>query len=71
MKTGNYHRFPERAKELVRKKVWKLSCQSAGLSINFRTNAQDISVRCKVIQPLSMPHMSSTGVSGDRCARRT
>lgn len=48
----------------MRQKVWELSCQSAGLSIRFKTNAQDISVRYEVTQPLNMPHMPSTGVSG-------
>ena len=61
---GNYHRFPNRVKDLVREKVWELSCQSAGLSFRFKTNAQDISIRYKVTQPLSMLHMPSTGVSG-------
>ena len=61
---GNYHRFPDRAKGLVREKVWELSRQSEGLSIRFKTNAQDISIRYEVTQPLNMPHMPSTGVSG-------
>ena len=61
---GNYHRFPNRVKDLVREKEWELSCQSVGLSIHFKTNAQDISVRYEVTQPLNMPHMPSTGVSG-------
>ena len=61
---GNYHRFPDRAKGLVREKVWELACQSAGLAIRFKTNAQEVSVRYVVSQPQSMPHMPATGVSG-------
>lgn len=61
---GNYHRFPNRAKGKVRDKVWQLSCQSAGLSIRFKTDAHDISIKYKVTQSLNMPHMPSTGVSG-------
>lgn len=61
---GNYFRLPLRAKEKVRKEVWNLACQSAGLSLSFRTNASDIRVRYKVTGGHSMPHMPSTGVSG-------
>ena len=61
---GNYHRFPNRAQDKVRAKVWELACQSAGLSIRFKTNAKDIRIRYQVTQPLNMPHMPSTGVSG-------
>lgn len=61
---GNYHRFPNRAQDRVRAKVWELACQSAGLSIRFKTDAKDISIRYQVTQPLNMPHMPSTGVSG-------
>ena len=61
---GNYHRFPDRAKGSVREKVWELACQSAGLAIRFKTNAEEVSVRYVVSQPQSMPHMPATGVSG-------
>lgn len=60
----NYNRLPERAKESVRKQVWNLSKQSAGLSISFISNASNISVRYKVKGGYAMPHMPSTGVSG-------
>ncbi|RLD83544.1 MAG: hypothetical protein DRJ10_03280 [Bacteroidetes bacterium] len=59
-----YDRLPGYAKEKVRKPVWRLSKQSAGLSIRFRTNSNSIMVRYKVEDALSMPHMPSTGVSG-------
>jgi hypothetical protein len=58
------HRFPPRAEPLVRKPVWNLSRNSAGLSIRFISNAPQIVVRYKVSGNLSMPHMPSTGVSG-------
>lgn len=60
----NYHRLPATAKEAVRKPVWNLSKQSAGLSISFTSNSPNISVRYKVKGSHSMPHMPSTGVSG-------
>jgi len=57
-------RFPPRAEPLVRKAVWNLSRQSAGLSIRFVSNAPQITVRYKVTGSVAMPHMPSTGVSG-------
>lgn len=67
---GNYHRLPNRAEGKVRDKVWQLACQSAGLSIRFKTDAPEISVKYTVTQPLNMPHMPSTGVSGVDLYRR-
>ena len=61
---SNYHRFPDRAENIVRKAVWDLSKQSAGLSLVFHTNAPSIKVRYKVTGGLNMFHMPTTGVSG-------
>lgn len=60
----NYHRLPDRAETTVRKAVWNLSRQSAGLSIRFHTNAPSIRVRYQVKGGLNMFHMPTTGVSG-------
>lgn len=57
-------RLPPRAEPLVRKPVWHLSKNSAGLSIRFVSNAPQIVVRYKVSGNVSMPHMPATGVSG-------
>lgn len=57
-------RFPPRAEASVRKAVWNLSRNSAGLSIRFVSNAPQIIIRYKVTGSVSMPHMPSTGVSG-------
>lgn len=57
-------RFPPRAESLVRKAVWNLSRNSAGLSIRFLSNASQIVVRYKVTGQIAMPHMPATGVSG-------
>jgi len=59
-----YDRFPARAEKMVRKAVWDLSRDAAGLVIRFLTNAPEIKVRYGVSGGLSMPHMPSTGVSG-------
>jgi lysophospholipase L1-like esterase len=61
---NTYDRFPARAKQTVNPEVWKLSKQSAGLQIRFKTNAKQITIRYQVTEPLAMPHMPATGVSG-------
>lgn len=61
---GTYYRFPDKAEKTVRPPVWRLSRQSAGMSIVFRSNAPEIKIRYTVRGGLNMPHMPSTGVSG-------
>ena len=60
----NYHRMTPRAEDKVRSAVWRLSKQSAGLSVCFHTNAPSVKVRYKVTGGLNMFHMPTTGVSG-------
>ena len=60
----SYHRLPPRAEGKVRDAVWRLSKQSAGLSVCFHTNAPSVKVRYGVKGGLNMFHMPSTGVSG-------
>lgn len=57
-------RLPPRAEPLVRKPVWNLSKNSAGLFIRFVSNAPIITVRYKVSGNIAMHHMPATGVSG-------
>ena len=59
-----YVRLPQRAEGKVRKPVWDLSRNSAGLAIHFFSNAPELKVRYQVSGPLNMPHMPTTGVSG-------
>lgn len=59
-----YDRLPTRAEQSVRKEVWNLSKNSAGLKLRFRTNAEEIIVKYLVTGPLQMAHMPTTGVSG-------
>ena len=61
---GTFSRLPEKAKHIVRKPVWDLAQQSAGLSVRFLTNSGQIVVRYKVSGNLNMYHMPSSGVSG-------
>lgn len=60
-----YDRLPSKAQAKVREPVWELSHHSAGICVRFMTNATAISARWKLrFQPLGMPHMPATGVSG-------
>jgi lysophospholipase L1-like esterase len=59
-----YDRLPARAEKTVRNEVWELSQNSAGLSLRFRSNANEIIVKYVVGEELQFPHMPATGVSG-------
>ncbi|MEO5600188.1 MAG: SGNH/GDSL hydrolase family protein [Cyclobacteriaceae bacterium] len=60
----NYNRLPIRYKEKVRKEVWDLGQNSAGISIRFRSNARTLIIRWSVMNDAVLPHMPSTGVKG-------
>jgi lysophospholipase L1-like esterase len=60
-----FDRFPARAEATVRKPVWDLSRDSAGLVVRFVTNAPTIHARWTLRKDkLALPHMPATGVSG-------
>lgn len=60
-----YDRFPAKAEKSVRKEVWQLSRNAAGLKLRFKTNARSITVRYKVEnRSYAMNHFPATGVSG-------
>lgn len=61
---NSYTRLPDRAQANVRKPLWDLSRNSAGLAIYFYSDAPEIQVRYTVKGALAMPHMPATGVSG-------
>ena len=60
----NYARFPQKYKYTLRKDVWDLGQNSAGISIRFRTNSPEITVRWTVSGNNSNDHFASTGVKG-------
>lgn len=57
-------RLPIRLKEQVRPPVWSLGENSAGIYIDFQSDADTLIVRYQVAGGLNMPHMPTTGVSG-------
>ena len=60
----NFARFPKRYENTLRKEVWGLGQNSAGISIRFRTNSPDIIVRWTVQSDNVMDHMAFTGIKG-------
>ena len=64
-KKAPFDRLPAKAEKIVRKPVWELSRQSAGLCVRFRSDATTIQARWTLTSKnLAMPHMPATGVSG-------
>jgi lysophospholipase L1-like esterase len=61
---NRYDRLPASAESQVRKEVWKLSNNSAGLYISFTTDAKDIKVKYGLKERLALNQMPATGVSG-------
>jgi lysophospholipase L1-like esterase len=60
-----YDRLPAKAEAIVRAPVWKLSLNSAGMSVRFVTDAETIYARWKLRSPsLALAHMAASGVSG-------
>jgi hypothetical protein len=60
-----FDRLPGRAKGVVTDSVWGLSRHSAGMMVQFKTDAAEIHVDYQVTNAnLAMPHMPATGVSG-------
>ncbi len=60
-----YDRLPAKAEKAVRKEVWSLSKNAAGLKIVFNSNAPDITVRYVLVKKnYAMNHFPATGVSG-------
>lgn len=61
---GEIGRFPDALHKQVREKLWKLSENTAGLYLKFKTDAPYIKVTYTPGGVLSFPHMPATGVSG-------
>lgn len=61
----SYNRFPLRVKQIVRKPVWDLSEDCAGLYIKFYTNAPEITIRYQLKgNGLSLPNVETIACSG-------
>jgi hypothetical protein len=60
----NYVRFPEEYRNKLREDVWSLGQDATGISVRFRTNASEITVKWTVIGDNIMDHMAFTGIKG-------
>ena len=60
-----YDRLPAKAKGMVRKDVWDLGHDTAGMLVRFKTDANSIKVRWHLTDDgFALPHMPATAVSG-------
>lgn len=60
-----FDRLPARARGVVPAAVWDLSRYSAGMYVEFESDANELSVRYELLKgDLAMAHMPATGVSG-------
>ena len=62
--TAPFQRFPPKMEDKVREQVWQLSKNSAGLYLDFKTDAINIIIHYQLEDELAFPHMPATGVSG-------
>ncbi len=63
-KESPYDRLPASYKDKVRKEVWGLSKNSAGISIRFNTNSSSVKVKWALLNDTKMNHMAETGIKG-------
>ncbi|MFA5244711.1 MAG: SGNH/GDSL hydrolase family protein [Pedobacter sp.] len=63
-KESPYDRLPASYKNKVRKPVWDLSKNSAGISIRFNTNSSSVKVKWALLNDTKMNHMAETGIKG-------
>ena len=59
-----FQRLPQQYKKSVRKEVWELSENSAGVSISFLSNTTEIIVKWSLKHDLKMNHMTDAGIKG-------
>lgn len=59
-----YTRFPAEMKDTLRKALWDLGMDSAGMCVRFRTNSTTIAAKWTSIYGLVMNHMPATGIRG-------
>ncbi|WP_411273861.1 SGNH/GDSL hydrolase family protein [Daejeonella sp.] len=63
-KESPYDRLPLSSKGKVRKAVWDLSKNSAGLMVRFLSNSSSIKVKWGILNDTKLNHMASTGIKG-------
>ena len=59
-----FQRLPQKYKETIRKEVWDLSENSAGVSVLFSSDTVKLSVKWSLKHDLRMNHMTDAGIKG-------
>lgn len=59
-----YDRLPDTLQHRIRKPLWDLSRNTAGMSVRFRSNSTAISLRWENLNGFHMDHMTDIGVRG-------
>ena len=59
-----FQRFPNKYKESIRKEVWDLSENNAGISIQMKTNSRNLKLKWNVKLDFKMNHMTDAGIKG-------
>lgn len=62
--TASLYRLPASAKAVVRKEVWNLSRNPAGVYLDFYTEADTVAFAYRCEQNINLKHMSAIGISG-------
>ena len=60
----SFQRLPDIYKNSIRKEVWDLSENNAGVSIQLNTNCKNLKLKWKVKLDFKMNHMSDAGIKG-------
>jgi len=59
-----FQRFPNKYKGSIRKEIWDLSENNAGISIQLRTNSRNLKLKWNVKLDFRMNHMTDAGIKG-------
>ena len=59
-----FQRFPNKYKNSIRKEVWDLSENNAGVSIQLNTNSKNLKLKWRVKLDFEMNHMTDAGIKG-------
>lgn len=61
---ARYTRLPDSLKDIVREDLWSLGLNSAGISVRFRSDSPELSLRWHSRNKFNMNHMTATGIRG-------
>lgn len=67
MTLSPYDRLPAACENKIRKRLWNLGRNTAGLYIRFRSDSPYIRIRWTSRFGVKMNHMTDTGVRGSTC----